>query len=311
MPTKRKPILVTGSHRSGTTWTGKILAKAPCTTYINEPFNINSPIPTENFFEYWFQYVCEENAYRYQKELMELIGLQYPLRRNLTKAKKAKDIIKIARDQGRTWWYKAKKYTPIVKDPIAVFSAQWLAETFDMNVVVLIRHPAAFCSSLKIKDWKHDFSHFVNQPLLMSQYPESFKDDIREYAATEKDILSQAILLWNCIHHTISIYQNKHPEWMFVKHEALSSDPLLQFQKMYEFLGLEFTPEVKAYISNSSGSHNPTEQQPGSNEIMRDSKANILNWRNRLTQEEIQRIKKGTSEISERFYTESEWGGNG
>lgn len=307
MTIRQKPILVTGSHRSGTTWTGKMLAEAPRTAYIHEPFNINASMLTENIFEHWFQYVCEDNAYRYQKGLMNLINFHYPLRLSLTKAKTAKNIIKIAMNQGRMLYFRARNCTPIVKDPIAVFSAAWLAETFDMNVVVLIRHPAAFCSSLKIKNWKYDFSHFLNQPLVMSQYLSRFEDDIREYSANEVDIISQAILLWNCIHHTIGIYQNKHPEWMFVKHETLSSDPVSQFHRMYEFLGLEFTPEVKSSISESSGSHNPTEQQSGSNEFIRNSKENISNWKSRLTQDEIQRIKKETCEISELFYTESDW----
>jgi len=40
----RKPILVTGSHRSGTTWAGRSLVLAPNTAYIHEPFNIETNI---------------------------------------------------------------------------------------------------------------------------------------------------------------------------------------------------------------------------------------------------------------------------
>ena len=140
----------------------------------------------------------------------------------------------------------------------------------------------------------------------MQQYLEKFEEDIREYAANEKDIISQAILLWNCIHHTINTYQDKHPEWMFVKHEELSSDPVAQFQNIYESFNLEFTQNVQSFILDSTGVHNPTEQQ-SNNEFVRNSKANILNWKNRLTQTEIQKIKEGTLEISKLFYTDSDW----
>ena len=34
------PILVTGSHRSGTTWVGKMLAADSDTAYISEPLNV-------------------------------------------------------------------------------------------------------------------------------------------------------------------------------------------------------------------------------------------------------------------------------
>ena len=34
------PILVTGAHRSGTTWVGKMLAADADTGYISEPLNV-------------------------------------------------------------------------------------------------------------------------------------------------------------------------------------------------------------------------------------------------------------------------------
>ena len=45
-----KPILVTGSHRSGSTWTGRIISAAPHVGYIHEPFNIgiNTGVNTQN-----------------------------------------------------------------------------------------------------------------------------------------------------------------------------------------------------------------------------------------------------------------------
>jgi len=306
MTIARKPTLVTGSHRSGTTWTGKMLALAPKTVYIHEPFNINNSDVIESSFINWFQYVCEENSCQHKEELRKIFTYYYPLRFNLSKARSFRDIKKIARDQSKLLYYRANSYTPIVKDPIAVFSAGWLSETFNMNVLVMIRHPAAFCSSLKLKGWKYDFSNFLKQPLLMKQFLKKFEDDIREYAANEKDIISQAILLWNCIHHTVNIYKDKYPEWIFVKHEELSSDPVAQFRKIYASLNLEFTPKAQSCILDSSSAHNPTEQVSG-NEFIRNSKANIYNWKNRLTLTEIERIKESTIDISKLFYTKYEW----
>ena len=42
----------------------------------------------------------------------------------------------------------SQKKTAVMKDPVAVFSAPWLARHFDMNVVVMIRHPGALCDWL-------------------------------------------------------------------------------------------------------------------------------------------------------------------
>ena len=303
----RKTILVTGSHRSGSTWAGKILALAPNTGYIHEPFNIDIKCGViENPFKYWFQYVCEENSDDYEAVLRRVIHYEYPLGNNLARVRTVRNVAKIAKDQGLSLLHKIRNDTPIVKDPISVFSADWLSKIYDMNVLVMIRHPAAFCSSLKIKNWKFDFNNFLNQPLLMDIYLGVFEKEIREFAENEKDIIDQAILLWNCIHHTINIYQQGHPEWLFVKHEDLSNEPVDQFQSIYETFNLEFTSKAKSIILKSSGGHNPMEQQPG-NEFLRNSKANIFNWNKRLSQNEIERIREKTHEISSIFYVEHEW----
>ncbi len=303
----RKTILVTGSHRSGSTWAGNILAIAPNTRYIHEPFNIDIKDGViENPFKYWFQYVCEENSDDYEAVLRRIIHYRYQLDNNIARVRTVQDVAKIAINQGLSLLHKIRNNTPIVKDPIAVFSADWLSKIYDMNVLVMIRHPAAFCSSLKIKNWKFDFNHFLSQPLLMDRYLGIFEKEIRYFTKNEKDIIDQAILIWNCIHHTINIYQQGHPEWLFVRHEDLSTEPVDQFQSIYETFNLKFTSKAKLIILKSSGGHNPTEQQP-SNEFIRNSKTNIFNWKNRLSQNEIERIREKTHKISSTFYAEHEW----
>ena len=306
MTNTKKPILITGSHRSGTTWAGNMLCAAPKAAYVHEPFNINPMLFNPCDFEHWFEYICVQNEAKYLEKLRNLIAFKYPLLSSLKKASSARDIAKIFRNYGQFLYFNANNYTPVLKDPIALFSASWLAETFDMNVLVMIRHPAAFCSSLKLKDWQFDFTYFLNQPLLMEEYLTPFDDEIKAHVAEKKDIISQAILLWNCIHHTIGIYQEKHPSWTFLKHEDLSLDPVSEFKKVYQSFDLEFTEKVNAAIEASSGTHNPTEQQ-SNNEFVRNSKANITNWKSRLTEAEIELIKEKTGDVSKKFYNESEW----
>ena len=40
MTTKLPPILVTGAHRTGTTWVGKMLSANSQTAYMSEPLNV-------------------------------------------------------------------------------------------------------------------------------------------------------------------------------------------------------------------------------------------------------------------------------
>jgi hypothetical protein len=187
-----------------------------------------------------------------------------------------------------------------------VFSAEWAAKEFDMDVLVMIRHPAAFCSSLKLKNWRFDFNNFVRQPQIMNRTLWKFEKDIREYAEVEPDIISQGILLWNCIHHLIAMYREDHPSWLFVRHEDVSLDPIPRFRTIYASLGLDFTSRVESAILDSSGVHNPGEQT-SRNEYLRNSKKNIRNWEKRLDPSEIGQIRDGTSELFHQFYAASDW----
>jgi hypothetical protein len=304
---KVKPILITGSHRSGSTWAGKILSTAPNTAYIHEPFNIAikggvvySP------FEHWFKCIIDDDSKEYKNVFSEVLQYKYPLFRNVFNAKSIREIVKPFKYKFLSLLYAGRKNRPIVKDPIAFFSAQWLSHTFDMNVLVMIRHPAAFCSSLKIKNWYFDFNNFLEQPILLETYLKDFESEIRDFAENEKSIIEQAILLWNCIHHTIIQYQKLHPEWLFVKHEDLSNEPIEKFQEIFEEFNLDFSDKVKLEILKSSGVHNPTEQQLG-NEFVRNSRASVHNWKNRLKSSEIEVIKSKTSKIALSFYSDNEW----
>ena len=65
-----KPILVTGAHRSGTTWVGKMLALAPGVAYIHEPFSPRTAAGLSPAgFDRYFTVVTEENEARYRPGL--------------------------------------------------------------------------------------------------------------------------------------------------------------------------------------------------------------------------------------------------
>lgn len=69
---ERHPILVTGSHRSGTTWVGQMLATKG-TTYIFEPFNIENASELHAFpLEFWFTYIDGLSEARRAKLLSDL-----------------------------------------------------------------------------------------------------------------------------------------------------------------------------------------------------------------------------------------------
>jgi hypothetical protein len=199
-------------------------------------------------------------------------------------------------------------YRMLLKDPMALFSAEWLAKHLAADVVVLIRHPAAFVSSLKRLDWQFGLHELLGQPALLDGYLYPFVDDIRRAAATPPDLLDQAILLWRIFHHVIRQYQQTHPEWIFERHEDLSMRPVEGFGGIYDRLGLTWSARIQRRIEEHSSGENPSEAgDKVVHQLKRDSKASIWNWKQRLSPDEVLRVRRGTEDIAGYFYCDADW----
>src|SRR5665811_676016 len=73
------PMLVTGSHNSGTTWVGRMLAASRSVAYSHEPFNVGHRRPgiCTDTFHRWFTYVCVDNESHYRGDIERLVMLSY------------------------------------------------------------------------------------------------------------------------------------------------------------------------------------------------------------------------------------------
>lgn len=301
-------MLVTGSHRSGTTWVGKMLAATPEVGYIHEPFNpTHRPGICNVTFPYRFAYITEENEAPYYRPLRETLAFHFSLQGEIPAIRSLRHIGRMAKNYKNCTLYRLRHAAPLMKDPIALFSAEWLARRFDMDVVVMIRHPAAFISSLRRLNWKHNFSHFLNQPLLMRDYLTPFEAELRAFAAEEHDILEQGILLWRMMHHVILHYQEKHNGWIFLRHEDISANPLQHFDYLYKKLGLTFTDKVKQVIVDYSSEENPTEAAQGHTLAKRNSKSNIKSWKSKFTDAELTHVRNMVEPIAHHYYADSDW----
>jgi len=305
---KIKPILVTGSHRSGTTWVGKMLAATTEVGYIHEPFNLmHRPGICTAKFPYWFTYITEENEASYYEPLKDTFAFRFNVRAELPAIHSLRHVGRMMKNYKSFALYRFRDAVPLIKDPIALFSSEWLAKRFDLNVVVLIRHPAAFTSSIRRLSWRHNFSHFLNQPLLMRDYLAPFEVEICAFAQKEHDILEQATLLWRIMHHLILQYQEKHKDWIFLRHEDISADPLHHFAYLYKCMNLPFTCHVKKVIENYSSEDNPIEVAKGHTLVKRNSKSNIKSWRNKFTEAQLTQLRKDVEDISHHFYSDADW----
>ncbi len=311
---KSRPILVSGSHRSGSTWVGNMIALSPEVQYVPESFKPNGLLRHHRLLSNWFQQFEMGESGRFAERLdrvfrgkfsiFEALSLFNPEGRFDLLNSPAR--LKFYRDC--KWNYLTGRWNlrPLLKDPIALFSAEWLSQDFDSQNIILIRHPAAFVSSLLRLNWRFDFQNFLNQPRVMEKIIAPFEEKIRNFSG---DFLEEACLLWSCLHFVIQKYREIYPNWIFIRHEDISRNPLAEFERLFQKLDVDFSVEIRREVMKFSASENPKEVQKSGqiHQLKRDSRANIKNWKRRLTIEQIERIRKLTSEVSDVFYGEDDW----
>ncbi|MEK7072455.1 MAG: sulfotransferase [Patescibacteria group bacterium] len=287
MKIKNKPILVTGSHRSGSTWVGQMLSLAQGVKYVSEPFNPGYGL---KIFKSWFIYINDKNEVKYFQPIKNLLKFKGNYRFNLP----------AWRYWSNNLWPFNKR--PLIKDPIACFSAQWLADNFDMDVIVLFRHPVAFYTSLKRLNWHFDFSNFLDQGDLMADHLNPFFDLIMK---ENKSYAEEAAILWLCIYYVLDKYIAKNSNWIVKRHEDISLNPINEFKDIYNQLGLNFTNKIKKeIIKYSSGkSSEPIKVL----DLKRDSQSVVRQWLGQTSEEEIATIKNITGALANKYYPESEW----
>lgn len=296
-------IIISGSHRSGTTWVGKVIDESNKIKYIHEPFsprNMRKDSPIKR----WYEYIDSDDS-----EIKQIIFKQYINNFINSPIKHLKDRFHLR--QSPITLKSILRFLnsnhikiggiPLIKDSMTLMSLEWFQTEYSPKIIICIRHPAAFVASLKIQNWNFDFNNFLNQEKLMNFYLKEFSSEINFYSNNKKDIVDQGILLWRIIHKVILNYQKYHNrEWLFIRHEDLSLDPINEFSKIFEYINIPFNVNIKEYIIKNTTNNVLSDYS-------RNSKKNITTWKERLSLEEILRIKQGTSDLYMKFYSENDW----
>jgi len=275
--------------------------------YIHEPLN---PVRRPNWMRhpvpYWYVYISDANAHLYASDIERVMAFRYPLVKNFGRVRKPEAVAMLASDVSRSLAPRLRGARPLLKDPFALFSAEWFARRYDSDVVITIRNPVAFVGSIKRLDWQFKFKTLLAQGRLMRDRLDRFEQDMRRCRDEDVDVVEQGIVLWNAIHHAIAELRDVHPEWSFVRHEDLARDPVGRFEDLYRACDLRWDGSVARQIERFSAAETGRELpmwRHGS--VKRDSRTATETWKLRLTDEEVGRVRAGTTEIARRFYPDA------
>jgi len=278
---KKKNLLVTGSHRTGTTLLGVFFAESPDFSFVYEPFNPDYGTNLKKFIcedcgitiDTWFVGVNQRNNNGWYKHMKHLIN---------SRALRGK--------------------RSIIKDPFAYFSAEWMQKEFTTDTLVMIRNPRSFVSSIKKMDWPFDFNNLLKQEWLMDGYLSEFKQEIEKQAKNRGDIIDQGILLWNLFNQYTYDMKKKHPEWAFLKLEDFNARPLVEFEKLCKTFNIIVTQGMRDKVIDMTSANNPVESKKEVvHSLNRNSKEQNDIWKGRLTEEESQRIQNKTEKVRNYF----------
>jgi hypothetical protein len=241
----RRPVLVTGIARAGTSWVGKMLEAGGHLVYLNEPMNpahppgrspgvLNADIPLAYF------YLTEQNEGPFLEAFRAMLALRYDVVAELGRNRAPYDLLRLGKYAGAFAWGRMRHLDPLVNDPFAVFSAGWFRRRLGCQVVVVVRSPEAVVASYKLYGIPTHVEDVAAQPLLVQDLLAPLREKLSQIPA-QRDVVGRASLLWLAVHHGLIELQERFPKELWVvRHEDLALEPVEGFERLFGAVGLPF-----------------------------------------------------------------------
>ena len=308
----KNSIFISGMHRSGTSWVSEILSTAG--RYVlkdEEMFLPNYPSQTKPI-KIWYEYINIKNEKKYTEYIETVLSNEYHLINGLSLSKSINKKVKALYLKVNSILRKSFYHsTPLILvEPLGLLSSDWVSKTYKCKMIIIIRHPAAIISSLKLNNIRYNFngSHSL---LIQNDFLKNnvhFLNNNNENIPEPDDIIGQGILMWKILYGYVQKLQKNNRDWIFAKHEDLSIDPIKEFELIFKKLGLPFRNKTKSKINKLCSKDNSNYLLPGERDKnKRNSKKLIYRWHEILSEDEVLRIQKEVSLISDYWYDQKSW----
>lgn len=288
-----------------------------CLSHASNSFIVSEPLAEWNYpyysgggslFDRWMQHSGEELLVQHKDEVGHALRLSFRPGDFLRYFRHGTSIREKLRVMKRYLEHRPRRgLTPIIKDPMAFFDAQYLAKIFEMNVVVVARHPMAFFLSCKRMGWYPGlFNKILSQPKLVESFcSDSFLEDCRK--CDDGDNLRKTFLFWRLIHEVASSFES-NPSFTMVRHEDLCLSSSEQYMELYEFLGLRWDKDVESSILSSvNGDEDLTMTSKVIHPTDRNSRDIAYKWKKHADHETLSVCQDMCGEVAHALYPEKDW----
>lgn len=257
-------VFITGLPRCGSSWVGQVLASAGCARYVYEPFNAQWNRSLKGRLDY-FQYLplkCKPPQHVLRAARRAMAGRQTPHQ--------------LARAAYRGYWRAANgaRTRILIKDPTACLLSGWLTHNFDLQCMLIYRHPCGFASSHARLGWALSTERLLQQPRLMRQHLGDYVDTLE---AVRTDPWLTLGAFWGAAHRVMLNQARQAGNWLLMSYEDLCLDPQTQFAAIGQFVRMPLHVNETMFRSQNEEGR----EDPGS--TRRDSARMASIWRSRLT----------------------------
>jgi hypothetical protein len=299
---RRRPILIVGSPRSGTTWVEEVLGSTHGAYTIHEPDNETSnpfavraksglgrfPVlaagdeAPEELVELWdraFAGCIHSGSVRWlaAKALLKTAGTDLTAAFDRTESRLSPRL-RLVKGLAGPPSFRQDDPQVIVKSVHAPLAVEWIAYRWRPRVIVVRRNPFSIVAShmeLGWQDARLDTHPFLQRRLaaLVAVPPLSSGESRLSRLAWQIGLFTTAL----------EVAASRNPDWHVVSHEGLCRHPEAGFRDLCDELGLTWSEPASAFLAESN--------RPGQGLMtQRVAAEESERWRRRLTPEQVDEV---------------------
>jgi Sulfotransferase family len=289
MSAKHRPVLVVGLPRSGTTWTESILGTAVDASIVSEPDNEKLSAPAiwakrslgrfpvmfagdeaPAYRRLWRWALTGAPASRSLRAAQRLVERSDPEAvEQLVKGRPSPEL-RIAGILGSRPGFGEVPGVLVAKSVHACLAIDWLVTEFDLDVLVVLRHPANVLSSWLELDLPDQDRDLASHPRVGKRFLDVWDVPLPGSGPVERAAWQVGLLT-----AALEEFAHAHTDWVVRTHEQICTDPDLEFRSLFLELGLTWGPTTSELVELSD--------KPGSGFTLNRKSSELADsWRTRL-----------------------------
>lgn len=282
-PPSVRPVVIVGNGRSGTSWVGETLGKAPDVIYYREPCN-----PSFHGIEddsVWSRFVPVGGNDEYFDKCLEDAFA------GLVAGSSGRSLRQIVRQL-------ARPYRVIVKDIAAYPSLEWLYKRWNPMVLIIIRHPCDYVLSVRAAGLDRTETGRLRGLIGNERLRDGvLRPYLRDLEAVEGGIETSAAI-WGIKNLIVADAMSRNSSWKIVNYDDLCRDPVREFEALYSECGLTWTAQIKEWVRGKSEL-----DVSGTYNTSRVSSRQIGAWRKRTSPDEVDRLRRVLDPLGLPFFS--------